>query len=109
MRLFKILIFHFFSEIEKKSKFFLSSKGPPFNLFDILNQTGFSKNPNDPPFTSLKTMRFLSLGYSADFRRSRLVKSVERLGYRIIPVRVDLVHVTVTRGSLRQNLFHKPR
>ena len=39
---------------------------------DILQQTGFSKNPKGPAFTGLK-LRFLSLRYSADFRRSRFV------------------------------------
>ena len=51
----------------------MSPKGPfndPFNFFDILQQTGFSKGP---PFTILKTLRFLSLRYSADFRRYRFV------------------------------------
>ena len=57
MRRFKILIFRFFSKI-KKNEFFLSSKGPPFNLFDILQQTGFSKNPKGPVFTGLKTALF---------------------------------------------------
>ena len=45
------------------------------HFFDILQQTGFSKSPKSPPFTILKTLRFLSLGYSADFRRSRLVNT----------------------------------
>ena len=49
--------------------FLISPKGPPFNLFDILQQTGFSKSP----FAILYTLRVLSLRYSADFRRSRLV------------------------------------
>ena len=53
--------------------------GPPFNLFDILQQTGFSKSPKGPPFTGLKTLRFLSLRYSADFRRSRLVLGKQTL------------------------------
>ena len=42
-------------------------------FFDILQQIGFSEIPKSPPFTILKTLRFSSLGYSADFRRSRLV------------------------------------
>ena len=57
MRLFKILIFQFFS------KFFLSPKGSPFNFFDILKPNGFSKSPKGPP------LRFLSFRYSC----SRLV------------------------------------
>ena len=43
------------------------------HFFDILQQTGFSKSQKSPPSTILKTLRFLSLGYAADFRRSRLV------------------------------------
>ena len=48
MRLFKILIFCFFfrKKSNKKINFFVS-KGP-FNLFDILQQTGFSKSPSPP-------------------------------------------------------------
>ena len=57
-RLFKILIFRFVSKIEKKTEFYLSSKDPPFNLFDILPQTGFSKSSKGPPFTGLKTALF---------------------------------------------------
>ena len=44
-------------------------------FFDILQQTGFSKSP----FSTLKTLRFLSLRYSADFRRCRLLLSFVRL------------------------------
>ena len=56
------------------SKIFLSPKGPPFKFFDILQQTGFSESRKGPPFNKfLKKCAFLSLRYSADFRRSRLV------------------------------------
>ena len=48
----------------------MSPKGSPFHT---LEQTGVSKSPKDPPFTILKTSRFLSLRDSADFGRSRLV------------------------------------
>ena len=48
-------------------------KGRSFIFADILQQTGFSKAQRVPPFTILKTLRFLSLGYGAYFRRSRLV------------------------------------
>ena len=77
MRLFKILIFRFFSKILKLfSKIFQCLQIFQFLLlhfFDILHHTGFSKSPKGPPFTNLKTFRLLSLGYSADFsRRSRL-------------------------------------
>ena len=68
-RLLEILIIRFFSKIQKTRKFV--SKGSPFN-FDILQQTGFSKSPEGPPFTGLKSLRFLNLRYTADFRRPRL-------------------------------------
>ena len=38
-----------------------------------MEQTGVSKSPKGPPFRILKTLRFLSLRYSADFGRSWLV------------------------------------
>ena len=63
----------------------MSPKGPPFNVFDILQQTGFSKSPKGPSFTILKTLRILSLRYSANFRRSYLIRYFEfLLGYNII-------------------------
>ena len=54
-------------------KFFNVSEGSLLHFFDILQQTGFSKSPKSPPSTILKTLRFLSLGYGANFRRPRLV------------------------------------
>ena len=69
MRLFNILLLRFFFE---KQSIFLPPKCSPFNLFDILQQTAFSKSPKGPHFTGVKILRFLSLTYSADFRRSRL-------------------------------------
>ena len=48
VRLFKILIFSFISKI------FNVFKGSPFNVFDILQQTGFLKSPKGPPSTILK-------------------------------------------------------
>ena len=82
MRLLKILIFRFW----KILKFFNVSEGSLLHFFDILQQTGFSKSPKSPPFYNFKNfVRFLSLGYGADFRRSRLVfHSHEDVG--IIPV-----------------------
>ena len=76
MRLFKIFNFRFFlqKKIKKNSIFFVSERSL-FKFFDILQKTGFSKTPKGPPFTGLKTLRFLSLRYSDDFRRSRLVRS----------------------------------
>ena len=47
MRLFKILILLFFQKFLKNSKIFFT-KDPPFNLFDILQQTGFSKTRRVP-------------------------------------------------------------
>ena len=58
MRLFKDLIFRFFSKIKKNYRIFLSPKDPSFNLFDILQQTGFSKKPEGPAFTGLKIALF---------------------------------------------------
>ena len=55
------------------SKIFYSLQRVPLHFFDILQQTGLSKSPKGPSFYNLKTLRFLSLRYSADFRRSRLV------------------------------------
>ena len=50
VRLFKILIFRFFSKMKKILENFLSPKSPPFNLFDILQHTGFSKTRRVPLF-----------------------------------------------------------
>ena len=71
----------------------MSQKSPSFEFFDILQQNIYLKSPKDPLFTFFGTMRhflkeknqkfqvfsqkkvflrFLSLRYSADFRRSRL-------------------------------------
>ena len=78
--------------------FFQSLKGPPFNFFHILQPPGVSQTPKGPPFYIFRhcdTVQFiffifchqlefhktqrvppftiLSLRYSADFGRSRLV------------------------------------
>ena len=50
----------------------MSPKGSPFHT---LEQTGVSKSPKGPRFYNLKTSRFLSLRYSAEFGRSWLVYS----------------------------------
>ena len=80
--------------------FFQSLKGPPFNFFHILQPAGVSQSPKGPPFTFFDTVTLfnsfffifchqlefhktqrvppftiLSLRYSADFGRSRLVIS----------------------------------
>ena len=51
----------------------MSPKGRSFIFFDILQKLDFQKDQRVPPSTISKTLRFLSLGYGADFRRSRLV------------------------------------
>ena len=81
--------------------FFQSLKGPPFNFFHILQPAGVSQSPKGPPFYIFRhcdTVQFvffifchqlefhktqrvppftiLSLRYSADFGRSRLVEIV---------------------------------
>ena len=61
-----------FSALCDFSKFLLSPKGPP-SLFWYFSTDWIFKTPKRSPFTILKTLRFLSLRYSADFRRSRLV------------------------------------
>ena len=68
MRLWKILIFRFFFE-----NFLMSPKGRSFNFLIFCNKLDFQKAQRLPPFTILKTFRFLSLGYSANFRRSVLL------------------------------------
>ena len=81
--------FSFFSKVKKIRKFLSQRVRPPFNLFDILQQTGFSKSSKGPPFTGLKTLRFLSLRYSADFRRSHLVLQAFRSMFPLFPVLWD--------------------
>ena len=66
------------------SKILFPSKGP-FIFFDILQQTGFSTSPKGPPFYNFKNLRFLSLRYSAEFGRSRLVFSIFSSGHRPHP------------------------
>ena len=91
--LFKNHILKFFL-----GNFFQSLKGPPFNFFHILQPAGVSQSPKGPPFYIFRhcdTVQFiffhnchqlefhktqrvppftiLSLRYSADFGRSRLV------------------------------------
>ena len=64
----------FFGTVRLFSKYFLSPKGPPSIFFKIIcSKLKFQKAQRVSIFTILKTWRFLSLRYSADFRRSRLV------------------------------------
>ena len=75
MRLLEILIFCFFLENFKNfTEIFqcLRRVAPSFFLI-FCNKLDFQKAQRVPPSTILKTLRFLSLGYGADFRRSRLV------------------------------------
>ena len=51
------------------------AKGPPSFFLIFCNKLDFQKVQMVSPFTISKTLRFLSLRYSADFRRSRLVFS----------------------------------
>ena len=73
----------FFIFLENFKNFSMSPESRSFIFFDILQQTGFSKSPNSPPSTILKTLRFLSLGCGADFRRSRLVFSSDHRPRRV--------------------------
>ena len=74
-RLFQKFNFTFFLENFSKNFFifFKCLQRVPLNFFDILQQTGFSKSRKGPPCNRFKKCAFLSLGYSADFRRSSLV------------------------------------
>ena len=66
--------FLFFLKILKFFRnFSMSPKGRSFIFLIFCNKLDFEKAQGVPPFTILKTLRFLSLGYGADFRRSRLV------------------------------------
>ena len=58
--------------VSKFSFFVVVSKGSP-SFFRYFATNCIFKKPKGSPFTILKTLRFLSLRYSADFRRSRLV------------------------------------
>ena len=64
--LFKNLNFEIFST------FFNCLQRVPLQFFDILQATGVLQSPKGPPFT------ILSLRYSADFGRSRLVNRYTR-------------------------------
>ena len=70
---FKILIFFPKISTKKFSNFFKCLQRPSFIFLIFCNKLDFRKAEIVPPFTILKTLRFLSLRYSADFRRSRLV------------------------------------
>ena len=54
-------------------KFLMPQKSPPFESFLYFATECMLINPKGPPFYNFKNLRFLSLRYSADFRRSRLV------------------------------------
>ena len=61
-----------FRKFQKKSNFFCLQK-VPFNFLILCKKLDVQQARRVPPFTVLKTLRFLSLIYSADFRRARLV------------------------------------
>ena len=66
--------FNFFSALCDFFRFFLSPKGPPSSFLIFCSKLKFQTAQK--VFTILGTFRFLSLRYSADFRRSRLVKAM---------------------------------
>ena len=68
MRLFQNTNFRFFFEFLKCLQRVL-----PLIFFIFCNKLDFQKAERVHLFTILKTWRFLSLRYSADFKRSRLV------------------------------------
>ena len=70
---YRVPLWIFFGTVRLFFEIVSISKGSPFKFFDILQQSEVSKSPKGPPFTIFKTLRFLSVRYSADFRRSRLV------------------------------------
>ena len=126
--------------------FFLSPKGHPFKVFDILQQTDFLKSPFQvfrhygaqkshfreyismspkcppsiffifcnkldfrrtervPPFTILNN-ELLSLSYSADFTRSRLVHSYPKdcLSYELVQLE-DVLPSVLKLNTLLQDL-----
>ena len=62
MRMFKIVIFRFFFRKSKKFRNLFCLQRAPFTFFDILQQTGFPKNPKGPAFTeNLLCRKFISL------------------------------------------------
>ena len=71
MRLFQNSPYSFF--FNKSFDFYNVSKGSPSMFLIFCNKLYFQKVERDPPFTILKPLRFLSLRYSSDFSRSRLV------------------------------------
>ena len=74
MRLLKILIFRFFLENLKIFRnFSMSPKGRSFIFLIFCNKLDFQNAQRAPLLQFKKKLRFLSLGYGADFRRSRLV------------------------------------
>ena len=70
-REYRVPPLNFFRHCSAFFRIFLSPKGPPSNFLIFCNKLDFQKV--EIPFTISKTLRFLSLRYSADFRRSLLV------------------------------------
>ena len=99
--------------------FFQSLKGPPLIFFHILQPAGVSQSPKGPPFTFFDTVTLfnsfffifchqlefhktqrvppftiLSLRYSADFGRSRLVKLIERSSSFVVSILPSLPEIS---------------
>ena len=68
----RLQFFFVFKNFLKMSKFFCLQK-VPLQFFWYFATDWIFKKPVGAPFTVLKTLRFLSLRYNADFRRSSLV------------------------------------
>ena len=65
----KFSFFVFFRKLKRLSEAFCLERVP---LQFFATNWIFKKPRGSPPFTGLKTLRFLSLRYSADFKHSRL-------------------------------------
>ena len=70
MKLYKSVIFRFFFET-----FLMSPKDLSFNFVGYFATNWIFKKTKGSPFYNFENLRFLSLGYRADCKRSRLVFS----------------------------------
>ena len=91
-------IFGFFNFCSKFSK---CLQRVLLHFFDILQQSGFSKSRKGPPFHILKTLRFLSLRYSADVRLPVLFDPVGLMSFQYL--RKELWFL----GTMRQFFFRR--
>ena len=78
--------------LKKKSKFYCLRRVPPSICLIFCNKLDFQKARRVTPFTGLKPLRFLSLRYSADFRRSRLVLRQTKELTLYVPLFVHFYH-----------------